>query len=231
MIDVSVHSRKSQQSLSGKCAHLQELGLQDIARIDGWVKVDRPSPPLPFDDDDDETPESETPQSDDETPESDSAELPASEQPIFHSSGLVTYNHDSAADQMPQEVERLPDDVLDYNSAPIALRAVPILPIDQPAEDVDELEDLSSEYAEADPAEAEATSESEDVASISTDTEDEDDESSLLMADVSPQELCTYVHLTLGSMSLLLPGMHTCLFCPQHAQQCQMADKQHAEAL
>ncbi|KAL3156643.1 hypothetical protein ABBQ38_000926 [Trebouxia sp. C0009 RCD-2024] len=179
----------------------QELGLQDIARIDGWVKVDRPSPPLPFDDDDDETPESETPQSDDETPESDSAELPASEQPIFHSSGLVTYNHDSAADQMPQEVERLPDDVLDYNSAPIALRAVPILPIDQPAEDVDELEDLSSEYAEADPAEAEATSESEDVASISTDTEDEDDESSLLMADVSPQEL----H---GTSTIYLSGVH-----------------------
>ena len=158
------------------------MGLQDIARIDGWVKVDRPTPPLPFDDDD--------------TLESDSAMLPASQHPTFHKSGLVTYSYDSAAEQPLQEVERLPDNVLDYTSAPIALRAVPVLPIDQPAEDSDEFEVTSSEYGEADPAEAESTSGSDDVASVSTDTEDED-ESSLLLADISPQELCTYVHLVL----------------------------------
>lgn len=116
---------------------------------------------------------------------------------------MVTYSHESASEQMLQEVERLPDNVLEYNTSPIALRAVPILPLELPADGADEFEGVSAEdddadsaeadSAEADLAEADSSSESEsdEAASVSTDTEEEED-GSLLMADVSPQELCTY---------------------------------------
>ena len=181
-------------------AILQDLGLQDIARIDGWVKVDRPDPPLP--EFELEPPESGTAESD--STESDSAnsdieELPDSEQPITDSSGMETYDHTSASEQLPEVVEQLPDNVFEYNSSPISQRAVPILPLDLQAEDADDYTDMGSEYVQAESqlvgaesAEIDSVTGSDDVDAISTDTE-EADEGSLLLADASPQELCMYV--------------------------------------
>ena len=184
---------------------LQDLGLQDIARIDGWVKVDRPEPPLPefeiegpkSDAAESESAESDTAESD--SADSDTEELPGSEQPTTDSSGMVTYDHSSAAEQLPEVVEELPDDVLEYNSSPISQRAVPILPMDLQEQDDDEYETLGSEYVQAESRlvdaespEADSVSGSDDVDSISTDIEEEE-EGSLLMEDASPQELCMYV--------------------------------------
>ena len=176
-------------------AILQELGLQDIARIDGWVKVDRPDPPLP--ELELETPDSDTAESD--SADSDTEESPGSEQPITDSSGMVTYDHTSASEQLSEVVEQLPDDVFEYNSSPISQRAVPILPLDLQAEDADDYTNMGSEYVQAESqlvgaesAGTEPGTGSDDGDSISTDTEEEE-ESSLLMADASPQELCTYV--------------------------------------
>lgn len=184
--------------------------MQDIARIDGWVKVDRPEPPLPeFEYED---PEAESDDSDSVDPESYSAEpysdfaelessreeATGSRQPVTDSSGMVTYDHTPDAEQLPEVVEALPDDVLEYNSSPISQWAVPVLPIDLQAEGGDEYEKLGSEYVQAESQlvgaeseEADSVSGSDDVHSISIDA-DEEDESSLLLADVSPQELCMY---------------------------------------
>ena len=202
-------------------ANLQDLGLQDIARIDGWVKVDRPEPLLP--EFEIEVPESDSAESDSaesgtadsDSAESDSAdsdteELPGSKQPTTDSSGMVTYDHSSAAEQLPEVVEELPDDVLEYNSSPISQRAVPILPIDLQEQDDDEYETLGSEYVQAESRlvdaespEADSVSGSDDVDSISTDIEEEE-EGSLLMEDASPKELCMYVTPIIRAMWLLL---------------------------
>ena len=191
---------------------LQDLGLQDIARIDGWVKVARSDPGLPLgdeddeDDEDDEVDEDETPSDSDEldSDESHSPESPGSEQQSSDSSGVETYQHASASEQLPEEVERLPDNVLEYDSSPISARAVPIFPIALQADDPDEFEVLGSEFveaesawaesAEAELAEADSVTGSDDVDSISTDIEEEE-EASLLMAEVSVEEMCLYVYL------------------------------------
>lgn len=184
--------------------------MQDIARIDGWVKVDRPEPLLPefefeVPDEDSSDSDSAEPDSDFAEPHTDFAELKSdskeatgSQQPTTDSSGMITYDHTPASEQIPEVVESLPDDVLEYNSSPISQGAVPILPLDLQAESGDDYENLGSEYVQAESQlvgteseEADLVSGSDDVDSISTDA-DEEDESSLLLADVSPQELCMY---------------------------------------
>ena len=201
--------------------------MQDIARIDGWVKVDRPEAPLPEfefevpEEDSEDSEDSDSAEQDSEfaEPHSDFAELQSgpeattgSQQPITDSSGMVTYDHTPDAEQLPVVVETLPDDVLEYNSSPISQWAVPVLPLDLQPEGGDEYENLGSQYVQAESQlvsteseEAEAVSGSDDVDSISTDA-DEEDESSLLLADVSPQELCTYgcLALTFGYLLLML---------------------------
>ena len=105
---------------------------------------------------------------------------------------MVTYSHDSTSEKRP--MEELPDNVFEYNPSPIAMRAVPVLPTEDQAQGANEIGLLSSEYGIAESAEAEAepASESESLASMSTDTEEED-EGSLLMADVTPDEMCRSV--------------------------------------
>ena len=208
--DAALHLRSIRNGLA---AILQDLGLQDIARIDGWVKVDRPDPPLPeflFELPEADSAEADSAESDPAEPDS-TEELPGSEQPVTDSSGMVTYDHTSASEELPEVVEELPDDVLEYNSSPISQRAVPILPIDLQAEDADDYENLGSDYVQAESrlvdtgsaeaAEADSVNGSDDVNSISTDIEEEE-EDSLLMGDASPQELCTYV----------MPGSRLCVF-------------------
>ena len=183
---------------------LQELGLEDIARMDGWVRTTRPEPHLsildpllsPPDEGQveesssgatDSSSDSDLPQSQD----SDSGRLPpqASDSEL----GIESTSHDEP--QPPKPIEYLSDDMYTYSAAPTASSAVPILSAEYSASgDFDSYDMLGQPNAEAASSELRAAEpESADVASVSTDSE-EDEEGSLLdrWYAVHPDELCRY---------------------------------------
>ena len=151
--------------------------------------MERPEPDLPFNTFDSQS-EAESHMAGPSS--TDAAQTSASKPEFPGKSGMVTYQHESASESAPeqaQQLEELSDNMFEYNPSPIALRAVPILPTEHQAQDYNVPGLLNSEYTVTESSTAEAASES---ASASTDTEEED-EGSLLMDDISPDELCRSV--------------------------------------
>ena len=184
------------------CPILQELGLEDIARMDGWVRTTPPEPPLSILDPllsssdegqadesssgpTDSTSDSDLPQPQD----SDSGMLPheASDSEL----GIESTSHDQP--QLSKPIEYLSDDMYTYSAAPTASSAVPILSAEYSASgDFNSYDMLGQPNAEVASSELRAAEpESADIASVSTDSE-EDEEGSLLdrWYAAHPDELC-----------------------------------------
>lgn len=197
---------------------LQDLGLEDIARMDGWVKTEQPqpspsflnpssSPPLDSGSPTDATPASTDASSSSTDPTASSSstdEDPAAISPITDSDfesdplpplasasevGLQSSSHDQP--QLLQPVEQLSDDMYTYSAAPTASAAVPVFHTDYSASG-----DFSTHGVLGQPSSESASPESElaepaNAASISTDSE-EDEEGSLLdrCYAAHPDELC-----------------------------------------
>jgi len=181
---------------------MQELGLEDIARMDGWVRTTQPephlsilNPPLPLSDEEQVGESSSAPtdsSSDSDLPQpqdSNSDLLPpqASDSEL----GIESTSHDQP--QLPKPIEYLSDDMYTYSAAPTASSAVPILSAEYSASgDFSSYDMLGQPNAEAASSELRAAEpESADVASVSTDSE-EDEEGSLLdrWYAAHPDELC-----------------------------------------
>jgi len=177
---------------------LQELGLEDIARMDGWVRTTQPEPqlsilnPLLSSSDEGQVGESSSGSTDSSSDlpqpqDSDSSMLPS--QASDSELGIESTSHDQP--QPPKPIEYLSDDMYTYSAAPTASSAVPILSAEYSASGdfssydmLGQPEAASSELRAAEP-------ESADVASVSTDSE-EDEEGSLLdrWYAAHPDELC-----------------------------------------
>ena len=179
---------------------LQELGLEDIARMDGWVTTTKPEPhlsildPLHSSSDEGQVNESTSgstdSSSDSDLPQpqdSDSGMLPpqASDSEL----GIQSTSHDQP--QPPKPIEYLSDDMYTYSAAPTASAAVPILSAEYSASgDFGSYDMLGQPEAASSELRA-AMLESADMASVSTDSE-EDEEGSLLdrWYAAHPDELC-----------------------------------------
>ena len=198
------------------------MGLQDIARIDGWVRTPQPEPSLEwmsrraFPDEDPTDPSEEEPSEEEPSEESgsdsDSDPTQASDSPSW----VPALESDSAlgyeARQQSEDVEQLPIESQLYN-APTASSTVPIL--GAAVSGSDGFQTLSPEAATADSGVAEsesgvAESESPDEALSSSDFEDEE-EGSLFdrIYAAPPEELCRCVILGSEKQS-----------CPGQAQSC-----------
>ncbi|DBA99100.1 TPA: hypothetical protein ACH3X1_014234 [Trebouxia sp. C0004] len=191
----------------------KELGLEDIARMDGWVRTTQPEPQLSNSNpalssseegqvdvsssgSTDSSSDSDSPQPQD----SDSGMLPPQDSELSTESTL----HDQP--QLPKPIEYLSDDMYTYSAAPTASSAVPIWSAEYSASgDFSSYDMLGQPNAEAASSELQAAeAESADMASVSTDSE-EDEEGSLLdrWYAVHPDELCRH-----GPDTVFFSGVH-----------------------
>ena len=197
----------SGQMLQGHtCLLLQELGLQDIARIDGWVKTDQLEPQLSL-----LNPTSDSPIAED-TSEPVTA---SSESPLTPGKGSDSaLSDESASHELEQEVEHLSDDMYTYSAAPTASSAVPTLNAEYSMAGEFTTHDMLGQLTDSETELALADSESAETAPEAWDPEEEE-EGSLLERSYAahPDELCRYAmfrfQVKLDSRIVHTPALHS----------------------
>ncbi len=178
---------------------LQELGLEDIARMDGWVRTTQPEPhlsildPLRLSSDEGQADESSSgstdSSSDSDLPQSQDSDSRMLPQASDSELSIESISHDQP--QPPKPIEYLSDDMYTYSAAPTASAAVPILSAEYSASGDFSSYDMLGQPEAASSELRAAELESADMASVSTDSE-EDEEGSLLdrWYAAHPDELC-----------------------------------------